>query len=147
MTATQHESDTGVEHPDLSVAALDTTSDGHVRIHNNVVAMIARLAALRVPGVLEMAGSFVDGLASALGRKTGDRGIRVEIDSESITLELSVVLEYGVQMAEIARHIQREVRHDVEKMTGQPVKAVHVVVQNVRLPNAEPSTQKEEEAT
>ncbi len=143
MTATQHESDIGGEHPDLSIAALDTTSDGYVRIHNNVVAMIARLAALRVPGVLEMAGSFVDGLASALGRKTGDRGIRVEIDSESITLELSVVLEYGVRIVEAARHIQREVRHDVEQMTGQPVKAVHVVIQNVRLPSAEPAAQKE----
>lgn len=106
---------------------------GAVQIHNNVIATIVRLAALKVPGVVEMSGTFVDGLAGMIGKKAGDRGIRVDIAENAVQLELHVVLEFGVRIPQVAWQIQNEVRQAVEQMTGKSVKAVNVVVQSLRL--------------
>jgi len=111
---------------------------GAVQIHNNVIATIARLAALKVPGVVEMSGTFVDGLAGMIGRKTTDRGIHVEVDDNAVILELHVVLEYGVRIPEVAWRVQHEVRQAVEQMTGKTAKAVNVIVQSVRFPGEKP---------
>ncbi len=111
----------------------DGTELGSVQIHNNVIATIARLAALKVPGVLEMSGTFVDGLAGMIGKKGADRGIHVEIDENSVVLSLDVVLEFGVRIPRVAWQVQNEVRQAVEQMTGKNVKAVNVVVQSLRF--------------
>ncbi len=112
----------------------DGTDLGAVQIHNNVISTIARLAALKVPGVVEMSGSFVDGLAGMLGKKPVDRGIRVEFEEAGIVLELHVVLEFGARIPKVAWQIQSDVREAVMQMTGKPVKSVNVIVQNLRFP-------------
>ena len=117
---------------------------GRVQIHNNVVAVIARLAALRVPGVVELGGSFADGLAGLFSRKTGDRGIRVEVEDASVSIEMNLVIEYGVRIPEVAWRVQTEVRRAVEQMTGKAVREVNVVIQNVRLPEGGKAAAQEE---
>lgn len=124
----------------VSGEAMDTNSDlGAIRIHNNVIAVIARLATLKVPGVVEMTGSIVDGLAGMMGRKrTGDKGgVHIDVDDEAIIIDITVNLEYGVRIPHVAWQIQNDVREAVEKMTGKMVKAVNVVVQSVQLPGDE----------
>ena len=69
-----------------------------------------------------------------IGKKSADRGIRVEHEESTVSLELHVVLEFGARIPHVAWQIQTEVRSAVEKMTGKPVKAVNVIVQGVRLP-------------
>jgi uncharacterized alkaline shock family protein YloU len=105
---------------------------GTVKIHDNVVATIARLAALKVPGVLELSGTFVDGLAGMIGKMPVDRGIRVEVKEDGARLDLHVVLEFGVQIPKVAWQVQNEVRQAVETMTGYAVKSVNVFVQTLR---------------
>ena len=112
----------------------DGTDLGAIHIHNNVISIIARLTALKVPGVVEMIGSFVDGLAGMIGKKTNDRGIRVDVVDNMVTIELHVVLEYGVRIPQVAWQLQNDIRQAVEQMTGKSVKTVNVVVQSVRLP-------------
>ncbi len=126
----------------ISGDAMDSSSDlGAIRIHNNVIAVIARLATLKVPGVVEMTGSIVDGLAGMMGRKrAGEKGgVHIDVDDEAIVIDITVNLEYGVRIPHVAWQIQNDVREAVEKMTGKMVKAVNVVVQSVQLPEeAEP---------
>ena len=109
---------------------------GAVRIHHGVITVIARNAALLVPGVVEMSGSFAEGLANIIGKT--DRGVRVAMDEQgqSLRIELHVALEYGVRIPDVAWQIQNDVRRAVAEMTGKTVAAVDVIVQEVRiLPN------------
>lgn len=125
-----------VDHADFSDEPIEAGTElGAVQIHNSVIASIARLAALRVPGVAEMSGGLVDGLASVIGKKTNDRGIRVEVADEGVTLEMNVIMDYGVRIPHVAWQVQNEVRQAVEQMTGKGVKAVQVIVQGVKMPH------------
>lgn len=105
---------------------------GLVKIHNNVIAVIAHEAVSRVPGVIELSGTLVDDLADIIGKRSRDRGVRVEESENAYIVELTTVLELGVYIPEVCARLQLEVRKAVEKMTGKPVKAVNVLVQNVR---------------
>ena len=111
----------------------DATDLGAVQIHNNVVATIARIAALKVPGVAEMSGTFVEGLAGMIGKQVADRGIRVDFEDSHVVIELHVVIDFGVRIPQVAWQIQNEVRQAVEQMTGKNVKAVNVIVQSLRF--------------
>lgn len=114
-------------------AKKDDAGLGSVRIHNNVISVIAHEAADRVPGVVELSGTLVDGLADMIGKGSRDRGIRVAVESENtITVELTVVLEYGVNIPETCGKLQNEVRKSIEDMTGKKVQAVNVSVQGIR---------------
>ena len=124
-----------VDHADFSDEQIETgTEFGAVQIHNSVIAAIARLAALRVPGVAEMSGGLVDGRASVIGKKSNDRGIRVEVADEGVKIEMNVIMEYGVRIPHVAWQVQNEVRQAVEQMTGKGVKSVQVIVQGVKMP-------------
>jgi uncharacterized alkaline shock family protein YloU len=115
---------------------------GSVRIHNNVISVIAHEAADRVPGVVELSGTLVDGLADMIGKKGRDRGIRVAVASENtISIELTVVLEFGVNIPETCGQLQIEVRRAIEDMTGKNVEAVNVSVQGIRRGTADPSVE------
>jgi uncharacterized alkaline shock family protein YloU len=114
---------------------------GQIRINNNVIAIIAHETAKKVPGVVEMQGSLADDLAGMIGRKSKDRGIRVEKENEELlTIDLTVVLEFGVRIPDICVQLQAAVKEAVEEMTGQQVYAVNIVVQGIRSQN-EPKTE------
>lgn len=128
----------------LSGETVDNSGDmGVIRIHNNVIAVIARLATLKVPGVVEMTGSIVDGLAGMIGKKNTDKGgVHIDADEEAIVIDITVNLEYGVRIPHVAWQVQNDVREEVEKMTGKMVKSVNVIVQGVQLPNGEIAAEK-----
>lgn len=106
---------------------------GHIRINNNVIAVIAHETARKVPGVVELQGSLADDLAGIIGKRSKDKGIRVEKESEELlTIDLMVVLEFGVRIPDICVQLQTAVKEAVEEMTGQQVFAVNVVVQGIR---------------
>lgn len=130
--------ETSPDHPDVPADHVENGTElGSVQIHNSVIAAIARVAAIRIPGVVEMSGGLVDGLAGMIGKKTPERGIRVELDENAVAIELHVILDYGVRIPHVAWQIQTEVRKAVEQMTGKPVKAVQVIVQGIRMPEVE----------
>ena len=129
-TAMQH---AYAERPDSAGGTIEDGTDlGAVQIHNNVIATIARLAALKVPGVAEMSGTFVEGLAGMIGKPVVDRGIRVDFEENQVVVELHVVIDLGVRIPHVAWQIQNEVRQAVEQMTGKSVKAVNVIVQALK---------------
>lgn len=113
----------------------DDAGLGSVLIHNNVIAVITHEAAAKVSGVVELSGTLVDELVDRFGKKYHDRGVRVAVESENrIVVELSVILEYGVNIPEVCGQLQQEVRKSIEKMTGKSVQAVNVSVQSLRRP-------------
>jgi uncharacterized alkaline shock family protein YloU len=117
---------------------------GAIQIHNNVIAMIARLTTLKIPGVVELSGNLVDGLAGMLGKKTLDRGIHVEVEENNVWVDLHVVLEYGIAIPQVAWRIQNDVRQAITQMTNKNVRAVNVIVQSVRLPGEQKAASQEE---
>ncbi|MGO0122722.1 Asp23/Gls24 family envelope stress response protein [Desulfothermobacter acidiphilus] len=107
---------------------------GAVRIANEVVGIIAGLAAIEVPGVAGMSGGIVGGIAEMLGRKNLTKGVKVEVGEREAAIDLYVVVNYGVRIADVASQIQANVKRAVEDMTGLAVVEVNVNVQGVVFP-------------
>ena len=122
-----------VDPQEFSVAERSGSEYGQINIHNNVIAIIAHETAKKMPGVVELQGSLADGIAGMIGKRQKDKGIRIEKENEELlTIDLTVVLEYGVCIPEICVQLQASVKEAVENMTGKKVYAVNVVVQGIR---------------
>ena len=109
---------------------------GAVQVHHDAIAAIARIAALKVEGVVDTGGSFVDGLVGMMGKRDTPHGIHVEVTGNDVTLELQVIIEFGATIAQLAWQVQSEVRQAVQQMTGKRVQRVDVIVQGVQPPRA-----------
>lgn len=106
---------------------------GLIHIHENVIAAAVRKATSQVDGVIRLAGStLVNNIAELIGNKTiGDRAISVNIDGETVAIEVKVNINYGVHVPTVAANIQTAVVEEVEKITGMTVTAVNVIVQEL----------------
>lgn len=118
---------------ELTASEQSGSEYGQIFINNSVIAVIAHETAKKVPGVVELQGSLADDLAGIIGKKTKDKGIRVEKETEElIAIDLAVVLEFGIRIPDICVQLQAAVKDAVEEMTGKHVSAVNVVVQGIR---------------
>ncbi|MGI6604282.1 MAG: Asp23/Gls24 family envelope stress response protein [Firmicutes bacterium] len=106
---------------------------GSIRIADEVVAIIAGLAATEVPGVAGMSGGLAGGIAEMLGRKNLTRGIKVEVGERQAAIDLFIIVEYGVKIPEIAWRVQENVKKALESMTGLDVLEVNIHVQGVKI--------------
>jgi len=104
---------------------------GSIRVSDEVVTIIAGLAASEVEGVAGMSGGITGGLAEKLGRKNLSKGIKAEVSEKEAIIDISVIVDYGAHIHEVARKIQNSVKGAVEKMTGLKVMQVNINVQGV----------------
>ncbi|ACA59529.1 Asp23/Gls24 family envelope stress response protein [Candidatus Desulforudis audaxviator] len=104
---------------------------GAVRIANEVVAIVAGLAAIEVPGLSGMSGGVVGGIAERLGRKNLAKGVKVEVGEREAAIDLYVIVDFGVRIPDVATQVQTSVKRAVETMTGLKVVEVNVHVQGV----------------
>jgi uncharacterized alkaline shock family protein YloU len=111
---------------------------GELRIANEVVAVIAGLAATEVDGVAGMSGGIAGGIAEMLGRKNLTKGVKVEVGEHQAAVDLYVIVEYGVRIPDVFWSIQQNVKRAIETMTGLNVVEVNVHIQGVHLPAEEP---------
>jgi uncharacterized alkaline shock family protein YloU len=111
----------------------DGSEMGLIRIHENVIAAIVRKAACSVNGVIRLAGSpLVDNIAEIIGnRRIGDRAIAINIDGESVAVEVKLNIAYGAHLPTVAANVQSSIMREVEKMTGMNVSNVNVIVQEL----------------
>lgn len=107
---------------------------GAVRIADDVVSIIAGLAAMEVDGVAAMSGGIAGGIAEVLGRRNLSKGVKVEVGSEEAKIDIFIVVRYGVRIPDVAWEIQESVKKAVENMTGLKVLQVNVHVQGVSFP-------------
>ncbi len=118
----------------------------NIQISDDVVAVIAGMAASEVPGVSEMAGGFAGGISEVLsGKKNMAKGIKVDIQEKETKIDVNIIVDYGARIPDIAFEIQKRVKKSVENMTGLNVTEVNVHVQGVSTPASEKKTEKKEE--
>ncbi len=110
---------------------------GSIRIADEVVSIIAGLAATEVEGVAYMSGGIVGGIAEALGRKNLSKGVKVEVGEEEAAVDLYLIVSYGSRIPDVAWSVQENVKKAIESMTGLKVIKVNVHVQGVNFPQAQ----------
>lgn len=111
---------------------------GAVRIADEVVSIIAGLAATEIEGIAGMSGGLVGGIAEILGRKNFAKGVKVEVGEREAAVDLYVIVKYGVRIPDVALAAQENVKKAIETMTGLSVVEVNVHVQGVGFPDEEP---------
>ncbi|HCS74301.1 MAG TPA: Asp23/Gls24 family envelope stress response protein [Clostridiales bacterium] len=109
----------------------NTDDYGKVTFADEVIAIIAGLAATEIPGVAGMSGGLAGGIVEMLGRKNLSKGVKVVVGEKETAIDLFVVAEYGVRIPEMAWNIQENVKKSVENMTGLTVKEVNIHIQGV----------------
>lgn len=122
--------------------------ENNIEISDDVVAVIAGMAASEVSGVAEMAGGFAGGISEVLsGKKNLAKGIKVEIlDNKETRIDVNIIVEYGARIPDVAFEIQKRVKKSVENMTGLNVLEVNVHVQGVSTVQLEDKKREESKA-
>lgn len=110
---------------------------GKVEISPEVIEVIAGIAASEVDGVATMRGNFAAGVAERLGRKNHGKGVKVELGEDGITVDVSVVIIYGVAVPEVAKLIQTNIKQALQTMTAIELQAVNVHVVGVQFESTE----------
>jgi uncharacterized alkaline shock family protein YloU len=110
------------------------TDVGTVKIADEVVAIIAGMAATEIKGIAGMSGGIVGGIAEFVGKKSPSKGVKVEVGEKEAAIDLFVIVEFGVRIPEIAHEVQQNVKKAIENMTGLTVVEVNVHIQGVSFP-------------
>lgn len=121
------------ENNEISYIEETTNKTGTISYANDVIAIIAGLAATEIAGISGMSGGITSGIAEMLGRKNLTKGVKVEVGTEETAIDLSVIVDYGVQIHKVAFDVQENVKKAVETMTGLHVVEVNVYVQGVNV--------------
>lgn len=106
---------------------------GTVKISNDVVAIIAGVAATEVEGVAGMSGGITGGITEMLGMKNLSKGVKVEVGDKEAAIDIYIVVEYGSKIGELGHKVQKNVKDTVETMTGLNVIEINVNIQGVNL--------------
>ena len=109
----------------------NVSEENGIKIADDVVAIIAGKAASEVSGVFGMAGGFAGGITEVFGKKNFSKGIKVDVQEQSVKIDVNIIVEYGARIPDIAFEIQNRVKKAVESMTGLKVLEVNVHVQGV----------------
>ena len=112
---------------------LNENPDGTVSFATEVVATIAGLAATEVDGVASMISPSA-GLADMFSRKSNrnlTKGVRIDLDGSMVTVDITITVEYGSPVPDVARNIQENVKKAIETMSGLDVRSVDVHVTGI----------------
>lgn len=115
----------------------ERTDIGEIQIAPEVIEVIAGLATVEVKGVAGMSGGFAGDIAELLGRKNLAKGVKVEVGQREAAVDVSVIIEYGNRIPEVATEIQRNIKRSIENMTGLNVIEVNVHIHDVIFKTAE----------
>jgi len=112
----------------------EKTSLGTIKIADQVIGILAGIAASEVEGVAGMSGGFVGGIAELLGRKDLTKGVKVEVGEKEAAVDLSIVVNFDVKIRDVSKKVQEKVKNIIEERTGLKVIEVNVYVQGVVFP-------------
>ncbi|NLG79164.1 MAG: Asp23/Gls24 family envelope stress response protein [Firmicutes bacterium] len=111
-----------------------STELGQITISDEVIALIAGVAATECYGLVGMASRNIqDGIAELLGMENLSRGVEVKLAGDEVVIDLYIIVEYGTKITEVAHNVMDKVRYVVESMTGLKVARVNITVQGVRV--------------
>ena len=109
---------------------------GEVQIADEVVAVIAGLAATEVEGVASMAGNISNELISKLGMKNLSKGVKVLVTDRNVDVDLALNIEYGYSIMKVSQKVQDKVKAAIENMTGLEVSMVNIRIASVSMEKA-----------
>ncbi|HJC33288.1 MAG TPA: Asp23/Gls24 family envelope stress response protein [Candidatus Mediterraneibacter faecipullorum] len=106
---------------------------GEVKIADEVVAIIAALAATEVEGVASMAGNITNEVIGKLGIKNLSKGAKVDVLEGVVTVSLALNIKYNYSIVDVTGKVQEKVKNAVENMTGLEVADVNIKVAGVEM--------------
>lgn len=106
---------------------------GEVQIADEVVAVIAGLAATEVKGVASTSGNVTNELVGKWGKKNLSKGVKVLVSPDAVSVDMALTLEYGYGIPETAKQVQEKVKLAIENMTGLQVKDVNIRIAGVNI--------------
>lgn len=116
-----------------TVVLKDEENVGAVQIADDVVAMIASLAATEVEGVSAMAGTITNELMSKVGMKKLTKGVKVMVLDGGVVVDLAVTMEYGYNIPATCQKVQTKVKNAIENMTGLTCNDVNIRIAGVKV--------------
>lgn len=111
----------------------ETENVGSVHIADDVIAIVAGMAALEIDGVYATAGKLTGDIVELFGKKNLGKGVQVTIGEDSVTIEIQIVVNYGVSALETTTKVQERVKSAIETMTGLEVSSVNVKISDVHV--------------
>ncbi len=106
---------------------------GNVQVTEEVVCVIAGLAATEVEGVESMVGNITNELVNKLGMKNLSKGVKVDISNGAVKVYVSVILKYGYAVPEVSANVQERIANAIENMTGLKVSDVNVKIAGIKV--------------
>lgn len=106
---------------------------GEVQIADEVVAVIAGLAATEVKGVASTSGTVTNEIAGKFGKKNLSKGIKVVVSLDAVSVDMALTIDYGYGIPETATQVQEKVKLAIENMTGLQVKEVNIRIAGVNI--------------
>lgn len=109
-------------------------NSGNVKISDEVIATIAQIAANEVEGIIGTGSSFAGEIKQMLSKKApAGKGVKVQTEGEEVTVDISVIVEYGAKIPAVSWEIQENVKKNVESMTGLSVRKVNVHIVGIEV--------------
>ncbi len=106
---------------------------GSVQIADDVVGIIAGLAATEVDGVSSMAGNITNEIMSKVGYKSLTKGVKTDIEDGKVAVELALTMDYGYNIPDTCTKVQDKVKTTIENMTGLTVTDVNIRIAGVDM--------------
>ncbi|MBQ4059117.1 MAG: Asp23/Gls24 family envelope stress response protein [Lachnospiraceae bacterium] len=110
---------------------------GDIQIADEVIAIIAGLAATEVEGVAKMYGNITNELVSKIGIKNLSKGVKIAVTPDDVKVDLSLEVRYGYSVMEVSKKVQEKVKQAIETMTGLKVSMVRVRIAGVAIDKSE----------
>lgn len=116
------------------MGAVTVNSLGEIIISDDVLATMAGITAIECYGIVGMASKrATDGLVELLGSDNLSRGVKVSSQGNEVSIDLFIIVEYGISIAAVAKNVIETVKYNIENFTGTAVKKVNVTVEGVRV--------------
>ncbi len=130
-----------------TLKGLTENEKDYVQISNDVIAVIAGMAAGEIDGIAGMSSGIVGGITERLGLKDISKGVKVDLeDEDKINIEINIVIEVGAEIKKVVKELQQKARSNVEKSTGLKVNAIKVQVLGINVPKEKEERIDEERA-
>lgn len=117
----------------IDIEEVKTQEIGQIQIADEVIAIIAGIAATEVEGVAGMSGNITGDIAELLGRKNLSKGVKISVGQKEVSIELNIIIEFGVKIPKVALEVQKRVQSAVETMTGLVVTEINLNIMGIHF--------------
>ena len=119
---------------DKNVITMESNDDvGQVQIADDVIAIIAEIAATEVKGVAGMGGTLTGDIVQSFSRKKTPKGVRVELNGSQVMLDMTLIISYGEKIPAVTLEVQKKVKNSIEMMTGLETIAINIHVTGIHF--------------